>query len=377
MISFWERESLLSYDIIIVGSGIVGLQTAILLKQKFPNRSVMILERGLLPTGASTRNAGFAATGSLSELINDSKQMSEIELCQLFSQRKSGLDFLRNQLGDDAIGYENNGSYALLEISEAYVMEHMTHYNQLLREHIQGALAFQEAHEKIQEFGWENGKFKYCLRNNTEAAIDTGKLMKSLGELALQSGVQIITGAALISYEERQNRMELLVQDYFRNENIVFRTQQLVFCTNAFSKDFFPLEDMIPGRGQVIVTKPLSNLPFKGIFYFGGGYYFFRNVGNRVLFGGGRNMDFDTEATTLFDLNHKIVDHLKLLLKEQILPNLSFEIDLEWSGIMAFGKSKSPIVRRLNDRVIGGFRLGGMGVALGSRVAQDLVAQVD
>ncbi|MGZ5243758.1 MAG: hypothetical protein ACXWW0_07675 [Bacteroidia bacterium] len=41
MLSFWERESFLHYDIIIIGSGIVGLSTAISLKEKF--RSAIFL----------------------------------------------------------------------------------------------------------------------------------------------------------------------------------------------------------------------------------------------------------------------------------------------------------------------------------------------
>ena len=60
MFSYWEQQSFTSYDYVIIGSGIVGLSTAIELKEKFPGATVLILERGLLPTGASSRNAGFA-----------------------------------------------------------------------------------------------------------------------------------------------------------------------------------------------------------------------------------------------------------------------------------------------------------------------------
>jgi hypothetical protein len=40
---------------------------------------------------------------------------------------------------------------------------------------------------------------------------------------------------------------------------------------------------------------------------------------------------------------------------------------------MAFGKNKFPIIRQVSDHVFGAFRLGGMGVALGSKVAEELV----
>ena len=65
MLSYWEKQSLLQYDHIVLGSGIVGLSAAISLKERQPQARVLVLERALLPTGASTKNAGFACIGSL------------------------------------------------------------------------------------------------------------------------------------------------------------------------------------------------------------------------------------------------------------------------------------------------------------------------
>ena len=74
MLSFWEIESLISYDYIIVGGGITGLSTAISIKEKDASKNILIIERGVLPTGASTKNAGFACFGSMTELIDDMEQ---------------------------------------------------------------------------------------------------------------------------------------------------------------------------------------------------------------------------------------------------------------------------------------------------------------
>lgn len=72
-LSYWEKVNFYRPDIIIVGSGIVGLTAAIAIKKQQPNISVTILERGFLPSGASTKNAGFACFGSISELIEQEK----------------------------------------------------------------------------------------------------------------------------------------------------------------------------------------------------------------------------------------------------------------------------------------------------------------
>ena len=39
---------------------------------------------------------------------------------------------------------------------------------------------------------------------------------------------------------------------------------------------------------------------------------------------------------------------------------------------MAFGKTKEPIVKKLSDNITVGVRLGGMGVAIGTLVGEEL-----
>ena len=43
---------------------------------------------------------------------------------------------------------------------------------------------------------------------------------------------------------------------------------------------------------------------------------------------------------------------------------------------MAFGNTKFPIVKAFSDKVFGAFRIGSMGVAIGSEVAAQLVEMV-
>ena len=103
MLSIWERNSLIQYDHIVLGSGIVGLSTAYYLRERFPKHRILILERGLLPSGASTKNAGFACMGSLSELLDDRNRNSVDEICELFALRRNGLHRLQSILGPAAI----------------------------------------------------------------------------------------------------------------------------------------------------------------------------------------------------------------------------------------------------------------------------------
>ena len=71
-LSFWEINNwFTNVDYTIVGSGIVGLHCALQLRERYPKSKILVLEKGMLPQGASTKNAGFACFGSLSEIIDD------------------------------------------------------------------------------------------------------------------------------------------------------------------------------------------------------------------------------------------------------------------------------------------------------------------
>ena len=145
-------------------------------------------------------------------------------------------------------------------------------------------------------------------------------------------------------------------------------------CTNARIPDLVPDLEIVPGRGQVLVTSPIENLSFRGIFHYDEGYYYFRNLGKRVLLGGGRNLDFEEEQTYDFSTSDKIQDALMKLLKEVVLPSNDFTIERKWAGTMGFSSTKLPIVKRINEKLAVGFGCNGMGVALGSIIGEDVAA---
>ena len=369
MLSIWERNELIHYDHIIIGSGIVGLTTAYYVKKKNPSKSVLVLERGLLPTGASTKNAGFACMGSLTEILDDLKIASEEEVLELFRLRKKGLERLQSIVGKEKIGYQTNGSYELIFKNEIAALEKIDYCNELLRKEIKQD-AFRLNNSKIQEFGF-NGVCA-MVENLCEGEIDTGLMMKNLIQLVSSMGVEIKTGCEVLSFNEHSNQVEIICNNPLLNNELILKSNKLFICTNAFAKKLLPQANVTPGRGQVLITKPIPDLKFKGIFHFEEGYYYFREYKGCILFGGGRNIDKQTEETTEFALNQAIQQSLIEKLQTIILPNQAFEIDLQWTGIMAFGPTKKPIIEPYSDKVFVGVRMGGMGVAIGSEVGFSL-----
>lgn len=372
MISYWEQQSLLHYDVIIIGSGIVGMQSAIQLRKLKPKLSIAILERGILPSGASTRNAGFACFGSVAELNEDLKTMSEDETCALFGARMSGINALREQLGDARIGYKAEGSHELLTQQEEFLLDKVEYFNKLLREFSKGPL-FEIQNERISEFGFSTASFKYCIEAKAEGSVHTGMLIRALQQCCHECGVDILTGCKVNEIEENKQGVRVYVQDKFRKCALTFSATKVLICTNAFSSQFFPDEDIQPGRGQVLITEPIPGLRLKGIFHYDCGYYYFREIDGRVLLGGGRNLAKEDETTVEYGIHPLIAERLEEDLRNKLLPYCKeIRIAQRWAGIMAFGADKRPIIRRYSERILGAFRLGGMGVALGTHVAQSL-----
>lgn len=374
MLSFWEHKEFISYDFIIIGSGITGLSVACEIKEQNSTAKILVLEEGLLPTGASTKNAGFACIGTLSEKVHDLELMGEENFLQLIENRWKGLQRLRKRLGDATIDYQNHGGYELiLNHDGVHHLGRMEQMNNLLLP-LFGKKVFNENKEKVHEFGFSKSHVQSIVVNEMEGQLDTGKMMNALHQYASELGIKIVTGASVGRVEEMERNVEVLAQS--ATASIVFNASKVVVCTNAFTSKLFPELEIIPGRGQVLVTGPLPTLPFKGIFSFDEGFYYFRNFENRIIFGGGRNLDFDTETTTVFELNEKIFEKLEWYLKEIIIPGQPVEIEQKWAGIMAFGKNKLPIVKQISYRIAVAARLNGMGVALGSKIAEDIAALV-
>jgi glycine/D-amino acid oxidase-like deaminating enzyme len=358
-----------------VGSGITGISAAIELKETFPKDRILVLERGLLPTGATTRNAGFACMGSASELLADLAYQSEDEVVALFMRRKHGLDILRKRLNDEALGYRAEGGFEVIAEKDLAVLDRIDYLNGLLLPQL-GSPAFRPAPDGIDRFGFSRDFVSALIENTCEGSIHSGQAMRSLIELATALGVEIKTGASVTRFMEEARAVRVYVESPFRKELIPMQSRTLTVCTNAFAPQLLPGEDVIPGRGQVLITRPLPGLRLKGIFHYDAGYYYFRELDGRVLIGGGRNLDFEGERTTEFALTALIQDELEEKLRTMILPGQPFEIDMRWSGIMAFGATKAPIVKAFSERIFGAFRMGGMGVALGSMAARDVAALI-
>ena len=364
-LSFWERKEYLNdIDFVIIGAGIVGMSTAIFLKKRFPSAKITILERGYLPTGASTKNAGFACFGSPTEMFDDLQTIKEEQVWETFLLRYQGLQTLFSLVEKEKINYQPCASWDLIaENQESISKDFIFYLNDKTRDLIGESNVYSEDKSALIHFGFKG--FQTAFKNRLEGSIDTGKLISELYKKSVELGIQTLFGINLESFSENTHEVSLITN--FGE----LKCAHLLVCTNGFANKSLDI-DLQPARAQVMITKPIHDLKFEGTFHFDAGYYYFRNIENRILIGGGRNLNIEGETTENFGTTDQIQDSILNLLKENILPTTAFEIDYSWSGIMGVGKEKSPIIKKVNNRVAFGVRMGGMGVAIGSEVGKKL-----
>jgi gamma-glutamylputrescine oxidase len=371
--SYWERTAFIdNADVIIIGSGLVGLSAALHLKRKQTTLNITVLDRGLLPSGASTKNAGFACFGTVSEQLGYIKRSSEAEMLRMVDYRYRGLQRLRANLGDDNIRYIQHGGYELFTVNESEEAQAATdailYLNKLLSEVIGDTDIYAVADAKIAAFGFQG--VSRIIANKYEGQIHTGYMMRTLLYKAYEAGVLVLNNCMVNRIENEGSH-----QSIYTNQGI-FKAKKVILANNAFARQLYPGLDVVPGRGQVLVTKPISGLKLKGTYHFNKGYYYFRNIDDRVLFGGGRNIDFKAEETADFGNTEQVKNQLTQYLHEMILPNQPVEIDSWWSGIMGFGEELSPIIKELQPNVFCAVRCNGMGIAMGSLVGEEVAELV-
>ena len=365
--SYWERQSFLeTFDVIVVGGGIAGLSTAIELKNKNGDLEIAVLERSWLSDGASSKNAGFACFGSISEFVDDMKDMSFDEVVNLGVRRFRGIEKLVEKYSEELLKLDWNGGHEIFfeEDKESFI-----HCCQLVEK-------FNDAfHSKIGLRPYSvstQPEFQGILNlvgvisNKYEGGLNTGAMLRAMVDRALKLGVKVFNGVEVRGFQEIGSEMHI--------ETAVgnWKSKRLAFCISSFHAHLFEELEMQTKRNQIIVTKPIPDLKLNGTFHHQEGYNYFRNIDGRILMGGMRHLFPNTESTDVQGNTEEVIASLKDFVQQKIHTTSAIEIDLAWSGILGVGQDERPVVTEAQNNVFVGARLGGIGVAIGSLIGEEL-----
>ena len=373
-LSVWEKESFYApADIIIAGGGFAGLWSAFYLIKKNPTLRITLVDRGIFPTGASTRNAGFACFGSVTELLSDASEIGEDKMLELVEMRFSGLSAIRQIFKKKEIDYEACGGYELINATTTARIEELSAQINGLNKKLYPITGKKSTYDftddKIKKFGFHH--ISHLIRTKQEGSLHPGKLCQELLRKIQAMGVNVIFGLEIIRYEQESSTITV-----FTSSGISLKTQKLIVCTNVFAQQLLPEIQVIPARGQVLVTSPINALKIKGTFHYDQGFYYFRNLGNRLLIGGARNTAIEQEATDELCTTENIQHTLEAFISRHLLAGITFTVTDRWSGIMGMGTEKMPIVKKISENVYCAVQLSGMGVALAPVVGKKIATLV-
>lgn len=359
-VSFWEREEWFNPpDLLIVGGGIVGASVALFYKEKFPGHDVVIADKGMAPEGASTRNAGFACIGSVSEQLADIEISGKETVLNRIERRWNGLQLLKSVMGEEAIGYENTGGYEIFTDQELFerCKAEVPNLNNLL----QKRLGLNDVYSIREKEGYP------AIFNRVEGALNSGLMMRNLHIKLAELGVRTWWNSEVV--EVKSNSV------VFSN-GLEIEPRKTVLAVNGFISRLANIP-VKPARGYVFVTKPIGGLPWRGTFHHNAGYVYFRNVGDRLLLGGARHLAKDAETTDQFGINSEIKEWLIRFADDVLKLPPGWKIDSEWSGIMGMTDNKEPLVKETEPNLWIAAGLSGMGIAIGMEVARGLVLRLE
>ena len=320
-------------DIVIVGCGFTGLSAALTLARA--GKQVVILEKGLIGEGASTRNGGITSgnirlsSGQLkrrfgaekAQQFSDEAVLARADLARFIADEKIQCDFqpvgrvvgLTGQFSVDRIKRDSAAFQARYDIEPVFVEKHD------MAEYTDSSL-------------YDGG----ILRPDI-GGIHPAKLLHEMKRLALEAGVTLFSETSVLEINRAHSDFLVLT-----NRGQV-KAQHVISATNAYTDKAQPWlrRRLVPVISEMIATEKIGRNRVQSLMpkltMFGEskqlGYYYRPSPdGERILLGGRRAHDDRDRARR----------HLQGALAT-IFPALDdVSVDAHWQGFVAFPFDQLP-----------------------------------
>ena len=162
---------------------------------------------------------------------------------------------MRKTLGDKKIDFQQLGGNELYFNPIDKLTDQINHYNKLLKSIFKKVYSLKN--DFIENFGLSKEHIKNLVHTPFEGQINSGKTIYFLQRKIMELGAKIYTNTHVEKIIcEPKKKIRLLLK--IIKEKFIFESNFLAICTNAFAKNWFPKEDINPGRGMVLVTRPIK-----------------------------------------------------------------------------------------------------------------------
>ena len=336
-------------DVEIVGGGVTGCSCARALVRA--GLRVRLFEARTLAAGASGRNGGFALRGGAMSYAS-AREWLGADLAAAYWRLTETYVERMEELGGDA--FRRTGS---LRLAAADELEEVRAEYEALRE--DGFAAEWRAHLPAPL----DGRFAGALVHPHDGLLQPARLVRRLAAAAARAGVEI---------REHQHVATLATLE----------APNVVVATDGYPSGLLgELEGLIiPTRGQMVATEPLPEQLFPLPHYGRHGYdYWHQNDEGRLLVGGFRDADLDSEFTAVEETTPRIQGALEEFVEE--LLGRRPVITHRWAGVFGLVPDLMPVVGRVpgHDRlwVAGGYSGHGnvLGLMCGELVARAILGE--
>ncbi len=361
---FAPLDTDLDAEVLVVGAGVAGITLAYTLAEQ--GAMVGVLDAGDIAGGASGGNAGFllaAPAEPYAERIALWGRDGARAVLHIGRRTHQRIRRLVQGIGIDC-DYQQTGSLRLTRTPEETEdlrgsLPELRHDGFPMRE-IPLAEAV-PAHAV--------GAFHAAFEVPEDGQIDPLRFLHGLAEAAVKLGARLHPQSAVDSARWKGGLWEVDCNGR------TARARTLVLATNAFAPRLLPyLAPLIqPRRGQLVATAPLPDVIAPRPAYAHWGYHYWRQTSERrLVIGGWRETDFDTEMTLEAGITPKVQQAIEAGLATLVPEGIP--IEYRWSGIMGYARDGRPLVGWLDAShhlaICAGFTGHGMG--LGAACTQDL-----
>ena len=369
-------------DICIVGGGYTGLWTAIKIKQHNPNKSVVVVEKGLCGQGASGRNGGCMLT---------------------FATKFSTLQRLFGT--DEAIRLVQASEQAVFDIAE-FCKQHSvdadvrvdgaiyTATNHAQKQSLYQPIELLQQHNINKWHKMDTDEAKVLSgSNSTLAAITTdaagslhpGKLVLGLKKVALKLGVEIYENTPMEKLHQGKNAC---VETPHGKVN----AGKVILALNAWMGKHFQSfnRHYVLVSSDMIITKPQPQLLTSHGLDHGKAiadsrifvHYYRTSKDGRLMLGKGGNLfAYGNKMLPAFDQESRYKSMLTTSFKK-LFPTLQQDFETTWTGASDRSATGLPFFGKLNghNNILYGLGYSGNGVVqsfLGGDILSSMALELD
>ncbi|MCC7403433.1 MAG: FAD-binding oxidoreductase [Bdellovibrionales bacterium] len=361
-ISYWldhsANTSNETYDVVIVGAGLAGTSVAYWLKKEEPDCKIAILEKNELAGGASGRNAGFITCGSVEHFNRLVERWGEDLAYQIWNFSEVNLSLLKEHIigGATDLEFDDKGTFSLASTDQEF---HELQETAALMEKRGIDVETVNGSQIRTRLGAEGfiGGIKYL----SDASINPLRLTRRICE---KGGAKLFERTEVSRIEEGPEGTRSVVTNRGR-----FNASVVILALNGYlpSIDPYFADKVFPTRGQILTTEPVPKF-MEGPCYAHFVLDYFRQVQDgRVLIGGFRQLEKETETGYSDHVTDKIQGALGEFLERHFPVLRGKKITHRWAGVMGFSVDGQPFVGAKPDDqqvfFLGGFTAHGLGLS--------------